>query len=269
MKEKEVQTKELYPFISDAIKKMDISLENIQWAHNIITNNIAGYLDDINKIQKYVEDIIDNACSVFREKITKELSLDDLLLYAQVAKTSQDFDNNNKRTSFFDKNVKDVTIKDIFDKNVKDVTIKNIDIISGTETFKSLERDLFGNLINTPEIQKRRCNGRSAAKKVKDTIKLYDNLNDVPCPTGKQAVYRLAVCIPKRFNKVNSYKRPLIYGRIPTMYFISDNRDRDFIIARNNFTKLIRKKYYDALREYEEKYVPIGHDISMKKISVL
>ena len=256
MKEKEVQTKELYPFVSDAIKKMDISLENIQWAHKIITNNTAGYLDDINKIQKYVEDIIDNACSVFREKITKELSLDDLLLYAQVAKTSQDFDNNKKRTSFFDKNVKDVTIKDI-------------DIISETETFKSLERDLFGNLINTPEIQKRRCNGRSAAKKVKDTIKLYDNLNDVPCPTGKQAVYRLAVCIPKRFNKVNSYKRPLIYGRIPTMYFISDNRDRDFIIARNNFTKLIRKKYYDALREYEEKYVPIGHDISMKKISVL
>lgn len=256
MKEKEIQTKELYPFVSDAIKKMDISLEDIQWAHKIITNNTAGYLDDINKIQKYVEDIIDNACSVFREKITKELSLDDLLLYAQVAKTSQDFDNNNKRTSFFDKNVKDVTIKDI-------------DIISGTETFKSLERDLFGNLINTPEIQKRRCNGRSAAKKVKDTIKLYDNLNDVPCPIGKQAVYRLAVCIPKRFNKVNSYKRPLIYGRIPTMYFISDNRDRDFIIARNNFTKLIRKKYYDALREYEEKYVPIGHDISMKKISVL
>ena len=256
MKEKEVQTKELYPFVSDAIKKMDISLENIQWAHKIITNNTAGYLDDINKIQKYVEDIIDNACSVFREKITKELSLDDLLLYAQVAKTSQDFDNNKKRTSFFD-------------KNVKYATIKNIDIISGTETFKSLERDLFGNLINTPEIQKRRCNGRSVAKKVKDTIKLYDNLNDVPCPTGKQAVYRLAVCIPKRFNKVNSYKRPLIYGRIPTMYFISDNRDRDFIIARNNFTKLIRKKYYDALREYEEKYVPIGHDISMKKISVL
>lgn len=256
MKEKEVQTKELYPFISDAIKKMDISLENIQWAHKIITNNTAGYLDDINKIQKYVEDIIDNVCSVFREKITKELSLDDLLLYAQVAKTSQDFDNNKKRTSFFDKNVKDVTIKDI-------------DIISGTETFKSLERDLFGNLINTPEIQKRRCNGRSAAKKVKDTIKLYDNLNDVPCPTGKQSVYRLAVCIPKRFNNVNSYKRSLIYGRIPTMYFISDNRDRDFIIARNNFTKLIRKKYYDALREYEEKYVPIGHDISMKKISVL
>ena len=33
MKEKEVQTKELYPFVSDAIKKMDISLENIQWAH--------------------------------------------------------------------------------------------------------------------------------------------------------------------------------------------------------------------------------------------
>lgn len=256
MKEKEVQTKELYPFVSDAIKKMDISLENIQWAHKIITNNTAGYLDDINKIQKYVEDIIDNACSVFREKITKELSLDDLLLYAQVAKASQDFDNNKKRTSFFNKNVKDVTIKDI-------------DIISGTETFKALERDLFGNLINTPEIQKRHCNGRSAAKKVKDTIKLYDNLNDVPCPTGKQAVYRLAVCIPKRFNKVNSYNRPLIYGRIPTMYFISDNRDRDFIIARNNFTKLIRKKYYDALREYEEKYVPIGHDISMKKISVL
>lgn len=256
MKGKEVQTKELYPFVSDAIKKMDISLENIQWAHKIITNNTAGYLDDINKIQKYVEDIIDNACSVFREKITKELSLDDLLLYAQVAKTSQDFDNNNKRTSFFDKNVKDVTIKDI-------------DIISGTETFKSLERDLFGNLINTPEIQKRCCTGRSIARKIKDTIKLYDNLNDVPCPTGKQAVYRLAVCIPKRFNKVNSYKRPLIYGRIPTMYFISDNRDRDFIIARNNFTKLIRKKYYDAIREYEEKYVPIGHDISMKKISVL
>ena len=255
MKEKEILTKELYPFVSDAIKKMDISLKDIQWAHKIITNNTAGYLDDINKIQKYVEDIIDNACSVFREKITKELSLDDLLLYAQVAKMSQDFDNNKKRTSFFDKNVKDVTIKDI-------------DIISGTETFKSLERDLFGNLINTPEIQKRRCNGRSAAKKVKDTIKLYDNLNDVPCLTGKQAVYRLAVCIPKRFNKVNS-KRPLIYGRIPTMYFISDNRNRDFIIARNNFTKLIRKKYYDALREYEEKYVPIGHDISMKKISVL
>ena len=256
MKEKEIQTKELYPFVSDAIKKMDISLEDIQWAHKIITNNTAGYLDDINKIQKYVEDIIDNACSVFREKITKELSLDDLLLYAQVAKTSQDFDNNKKRTSFFDKNVKDITIKDI-------------DIISGTGTFKVIEQDLFGNLINTPEIQKRRCNGRSAAKKVKDTIKLYDNLNDVPCPTGKQAVYRLAVCIPKRFNKVNSYNRPLIYGRIPTMYFISDNRDRDFIIARNNFTKLIRKKYYDALREYEEKYVPIGYDISMKKISVL
>lgn len=256
MKEKEVQTKELYPFVSDAIKKMDISLENIQWTHKIITNNTAGYLDDINKIKKYVEDIIDNACSVFREKITKELSLDDLLLYAQVAKMSQDFDNNNKRTSFFDKNVKDVTIKDI-------------DIISGTETFKAIEQDLFGNSTKAPEIQKRYCTGRSVARKIKDTIKLYDNLNDVPCPTGKQAVYRLAVCIPKRFNKVNSYKRPLIYGRIPTMYFISDNRDRDFIIARNNFTKLIRKKYYDALREYEEKYVPIGHDISMKKISVL
>ena len=256
MKEKEVQTKELYPFVSDAIKKMDISLENIQWAHKIITNNTARYLDDINKIQKYVEDIIDNACSVFREKITKELSLDDLLLYAQVAKASQDFDNNKKRISFFDKNVKDVTIKDI-------------DIISGTETFKALERDLFGNLINTPEIQKRHCNGRSSTKKVKDTIKLYDNINDVPRPVGKQSVYRLAVYVPKRFNKVNSYKRPLIYGLIPTMYFISDNRDRDFIIARNNYTKLIRKKYYDALREYEEKYVPIGHDISMKKISVL
>ena len=257
MKEKEVQTKELYPFISDAIKKMDISLENIQWAHKIITNNTAGYLDDINKIQKYVENIIDNACSVFREKITKELSLDDLLLYAQVAKTSQDFDNK-KRTSFFDKKIQDITIKDI-------------DLINstGTSTYKAIEQDLFGNSTKAPEIQKRYCTGRSIARKVKDTIKLYDNINDVPCPTGKQAVYRLAVCIPKRFNKVNSYKRPLIYGRIPTMYFISDNRDRDFIIARNNFTKLIRKKYYDALREYEEKYVPIGHDISMKKISVL
>lgn len=256
MKEKEVQTKELYPFVSDAIKKMDISLENIQWAHKIITNNTAGYLDDINKIQKYVEDIIDNACSVFREKITKELSLDDLLLYAQVAKTSQDFDNNKKRTSFFDKKIQDITIKDI-------------DLINSTSTYKAIEQDLFGNSTKAPEIQKRYCTGRSVARKIKDTIKLYDNLNDVPCPTGKQAVYRLAVCIPKRFNKVNSYKRPLIYGRIPTMYFISDNRDRDFIIARNNFTKLIRKKYYDALREYEEKYVPIGHDISMKKISVL
>lgn len=258
MKEKEVQTKELYPFISDAIKKMDISLENIQWAHKIITNNTAGYLDDINKIQKYVENIIDNACSVFREKITKELSLDDLLLYAQVAKTSQDFDNNKKRISFFDKKIQDITIKDI-------------DLINstGTSTYKAIEQDLFGNSTKAPEIQKRYCTGRSIARKVKDTIKLYDNINDVPCPTGKQAVYRLAVCIPKRFNKVNSYKRPLIYGRIPTMYFISDNRDRDFIIARNNFTKLIRKKYYDALREYEEKYVPIGHDISMKKISVL
>lgn len=256
MKEKEVQTKELYPFVSDAIKKMDISLENIQWAHKIITNNTAGYLDDINKIQKYVEDIIDNACSVFREKITKELSLDDLLLYAQVAKTSQDFDNNKKRTSFFDKKIQDITIKDI-------------DLINSTSTYKAIEQDLFGNSTKAPEIQKRYCTGRSIARKIKDTIKLYDNLNDVPCPTGKQAVYRLAVCIPKRFNKVNSYKKPLIYGRIPTMYFISDNRDRDFIIARNNFTKLIRKKYYDALREYEEKYVPIGHDISMKKISVL
>lgn len=256
MKEKEVQTKELYPFVSDAIKKMDISLENIQWTHKIITNNTAGYLDDINKIQKYVEDIIDNACSVFREKITKELSLDDLLLYAQVAKTSQDFDNNKKRTSFFDKKIQDITIKDI-------------DLINSTSTYKAIEQDLFGNSTKAPEIQKRYCTGRSIARKIKDTIKLYDNLNDVPCPTGKQAVYRLAVCIPKRFNKVNSYKRPLIYGRIPTMYFISDNRDRDFIIARNNFTKLIRKKYYDALREYEEKYVPIGHDISMKKISVL
>ena len=256
MKEKEVQTKELYPFVSDAIKKMDISLENIQWAHKIITNNTAGYLDDINKVQKYVEDIIDNACSVFREKITKELSLDDLLLYAQVAKTSQDFDNNKKRTSFFDKKIQDITIKDI-------------DLINSTSTYKAIEQDLFGNSTKAPEIQKRYCTGRSIARKIKDTIKLYDNLNDVPCPTGKQAVYRLAVCIPKRFNNVNSYKRPLIYGRIPTMYFISDNRDRDFIIARNNFTKLIRKKYYDALREYEEKYVPIGHDISMKKISVL
>ena len=256
MKEKEVQTKELYPFVSDAIKKMDISLENIQWAHKIITNNTAGYLDDINKIQKYVEDIIDNACSVFREKITKELSLDDLLLYAQVAKTSQDFDNNKKRTSFFDKKIQDITIKDI-------------DLINSTSTYKAIEQDLFGNSTKAPEIQKRYCTGRSIARKIKDTIKLYDNINDVPCPTGKQAVYRLAVCIPKRFNKVNSYKRPLIYGRIPTMYFISDNRDRDFIIARNNYTKLIRKKYYDALREYEEKYVPIGHDISMKKISVL
>ena len=256
MKEKEVQTKELYPFVSDAIKKMDISLENIQWAHKIITNNTAGYLDDINKVQKYVEDIIDNACSVFREKITKELSLDDLLLYAQVAKTSQDFDNNKKRTSFFDKKIQDITIKDI-------------DLINSTSTYKAIEQDLFGNSTKAPEIQKRYCTGRSIARKIKDTIKLYDNLNDVPCPTGKQAVYRLAVCIPKRFNKVNSYKKPLIYGRIPTMYFISDNRDRDFIIARNNFTKLIRKKYYDALREYEEKYVPIGHDISMKKISVL
>lgn len=256
MKEKEVQTKELYPFVSDAIKKMDISLENIQWAHKIITNNTAGYLDDINKIKKYVEDIIDNACSVFREKITKELSLDDLLLYAQVAKTSQDFDNNKKRTSFFDKKIQDITIRDI-------------DLINSTSTYKAIEQDLFGNSTKAPEIQKRYCTGRSVARKIKDTIKLYDNLNDVPCPTGKQAVYRLAVCIPKRFNKVNSYKRPLIYGRIPTMYFISDNRDRDFIIARNNFTKLIRKKYYDALREYEEKYVPIGHDISMKKISVL
>ena len=256
MKEKEVQTKELYPFVSDAIKKMDISLENIQWAHKIITNNTAGYLDDINKIQKYVEDIIDNACSVFREKITKELSLDDLLLYAQVAKTSQDFDNNKKRTSFFDKKIQDITIKDI-------------DLINSTSTYKAIEQDLFGNSTKAPEIQKRYCTSRSIARKIKDTIKLYDNLNDVPCPVGKQTVYRLAVYIPKRFNKVNSYKRSLIYGRIPTMYFISDNRDRDFIIARNNFTKLIRKKYYDALCEYEEKYVPIGHDISMKKISVL
>lgn len=256
MKEKEIQTTELYPFISDAVKRMDISLENIQWAHKIVTYDTSGYLDDINKIQKYVETIIDNACSVFREKITKELSLDDLLLYAQVAKTSQEFDNNKKRTSFFDKKIQDITIKDI-------------DLINSTGTFKAIEQDLFGNSTKAPEIQKRYCTSRSIARKVKDTIKLYDNLNDVPCPVGKQSVYRLAVCIPKRFNKVNSYKRPLIYGRIPTMYFISENRDKDFIIARNNFTKLIRKKYYDALREYEEKYVPIGHDISMKKISVL
>ena len=261
MKEKEVQTKELYPFISDAIKKMDISLENIQWAHKIITNNTTGYLDDINKIQKYVENIIDNTCSVFREKIIKELSLDDLLLYAQVAKMTQDFDNNKKRTSFFD-------------KNVKDITINKIDSITGTSAFKAIEQDLFGNSTKASEIQKRYCTGRSVTRKVKDTIKLYDNLNDVPCPTEKQAVFRLAVyipknCIPKSCNKVISYNEPLIYGRIPIMYLISDNRDRDFIIARNNFIKLIRKKYSDAIREYEEKYVPIGHDISMKKISVL
>ena len=166
MKEKEVQTKELYPFVSDAIKKMDISLENIQWAHKIITNNTAGYLDDINKIQKYVEDIIDNACSVFREKITKELSLDDLLLYAQVAKTSQDFDNNKKRTSFFDKKIQDITIKDI-------------DLINSTSTYKAIEQDLFGNSTKAPEIQKRYCTGRSIARKIKDTIKLYDNLINI------------------------------------------------------------------------------------------
>ena len=92
--------------------------------------------------KNYVEDIIDNACSVFREKITKELSLDDLLLYAQVAKTSQDFDNNKKRTSFFDKKIQDITIRDI-------------DLINSTSTYKAIEQDLFGNSTKAPEIQKR------------------------------------------------------------------------------------------------------------------
>ena len=257
MTEKEIQTKELYPFISDAIKKVDITLDNIQWAHQVIThNNTCCYLDDINKIQKYVEDIIDNACVSFRKKITKELSLDDLLLYAQVAKKSQDFDNTKKLTSFFDNSIK-----------IKEANIK-LDI-TGNKAFKAIEGDLFGNLVNTSEIQIRHCNERSSHQKVKDTIRLYENINDVPSPVGKQSVYRLAVCIPKRFNNIKTYRKSLIFDRIPIVYFISENRDKDFIIARNNYTKLIRKKYYVELREYEERYVPIGHDISMKKISLL
>lgn len=267
MNEKEIQTKELYPFINDAVKKMNISIENIKWANEIITHNKPGYLDDIDKIQKYVENIIDNACVVFKEKITKGLSVEDILLYAQVAKTVQEIDKL--------KNIPVVTkVKNVISNKADIINDKKISdddtfYTADTNIYKVIQRDLFGNVINPQEIKKRKFNGKSQCKKVTDTIKLYENFNDVPYPKGKQSVYRLAVCIPKRLANVKPRGKSLVYGRIPIVYFISENKDRDYIIARNNFVKLIRQKYNDALHEYEKKYVSIGHDISIKKVSVL
>lgn len=240
--------KEFYPYISEAIKTMDnLTVDNVKNIYNILNNQNDYSVADVIVAQKKLELIIDNAVAVFKDKLIKNISLNDILLYTQVAKTLTD---NKKSNNFFGDNTGTIKNKVSIDTNH----------IVGTKSFEAIQHDLFGGkpTIYKKKIKKNKIN-------LNNSVTLYSTIPYVTLKDN-QKLYRIATLIPKRLRK-DDRNNSLIYGSLPTMYFISDNRKRDFVIARNNYIKICRDQNQENVKRYEDTInIPFGYDVSIKCI---
>lgn len=240
--------KEFYPYVSEALKKMDnVNIETIKNTYDILSNMNDYSVDEVINAQKIVKDIINQTIIEFKDKLIKNVSFDDILLYAQVSKSFSS--KNNSKKNFFENNTGVV------------INTKNM---VGTKSFEVIQHDLFG---GEPTVYKK----KKKMSKINDKVMLYSN---IPYLTLKknEHLYRIATLIP--YNKqvvddnVKGEKvRGLIYGMLPTMYFVTDNKKRDFRIARNNYINIVRSQNEKMVKRYEETYgITLGYDISAKKI---
>lgn len=242
-KDKKEIVKEFYPYVSEALKKMDnVNIESIKNIHDILSNMNDYSVDEVINAQKTVKDIINQTIIEFRDKFIKNVSFDDILLYAQVSKSFKE----KKYDNFFKHNDTGVTID-----------IKNI---AGTKSFETIQNDLFG---GEPKVYKK----RNKSVKINERVMLYST---IPYLTLKknQHVYSIATLIPYSKQDSCGYKkRGLIYGNLPTMYFVTDNKKRDFRIARNNYINIVRSQNENAVKNYEGTYgITLGYDVSAKLI---
>lgn len=241
--------KEFYPYVSEALKKMDnVDIETLKNTYDILSNMNDYSVDEVINAQKIVKDIINQTIVEFKDKLIKNVSFDDILLYAQVSKSV--LKNSNK-------------VKKNFFGNNTGVVIDTKNMV-GTKSFEAIQHDLFG---GKPTVYKK----KKKMSKINDKVMLYSN---IPYLTLKknEHLYRIATLIP--YNKqvvddnVKGEKvRGLIYGMLPTMYFVTDNKKRDFIIARNNYINIVRSQNEKMVKRYEKTYgITLGYDISAKKI---
>ena len=245
MKNNKEIVKEFYPYVSDALKKMDnVDIETLQNIYNILSNMNDYSVDEVINAQKIVKDIINKTIDEFKDKFIKNVSFDDIILYAQVSKSV--LKNNNTKKNFF---------------NNTGVTIDTKNIV-GTKSFEAIQHDLFG---GEPTVYKK----KKKFSKINDKVTLYSN---IPYLTLKknEHLYRIATLIPynKQVVDDNGKKiKGLIYGMLPTMYFVTDNKKRDFRIARNNYINIVRSQNEKLVKHYEETYnITLGYDVSAKMI---
>lgn len=235
--------KEFYPYVSDALKKMDnVNIETIKNTYDILSNMNDYSVDEVINAQKIVKDIINQTIIEFKDKLIKNVSFDDILLYAQVSKSFSS--KNNSKKNFFENNTGVV------------INTKNM---VGTKSFEVIQHDLFG---GEPTIYKK----RKKPAKVNDKVTLYSTIPYVNLK-GNQKLYRIATLIPISCQDGDVKRKGLIEGSLPIMYFISDNRMRDYIIARNNYVNILKSQNEDQVKRYEKKYgITLGYDVSIKRI---
>lgn len=241
--------KEFYPYVSEALKKMDnVDIETLQNIYDILSNMNDYSVDEVINAQKIVKDIINQTIVEFKDKLIKNVSFDDILLYAQVSKSVLKSSNNTKKNFFGNNNNTGVIID-----------TKNM---VGTKSFEAIQHDLFG---GEPKLYKK----KKEITKINDKVTLYST---IPYLTLKknEHLYRIATLIPynKQVVDDNGKKiRGLIYGMLPTMYFVTDNKKRDYRIARNNYINIVRSQNEKMVKRYEETYgITLGYDVSAKMI---
>ena len=243
MSKKEI-VKEFYPYVCDALNTMIINTDTLKHTYDVLSNIKNYSVDEVINAQSIVKDIIHKAVFAFEDKLIKNVSFEDILLYAQVTKSLGS--NKNNKNNFFVGNNTGVII--------------NTNNMVGTKSFEAIQHDLFG---GKPTIYKKKVKKNKI--KLDNSVTLYST---IPYLTLKdnQKLYRIATLIPKRLRK-DDRNNSLIYGSLPTMYFVSDNRKRDYIIARNNYIKICRDQNKDAVKRYEDTTnIPFGYDISVKCI---
>lgn len=233
--------KEFYPYVSEALNNMDnVDLDSLKKTYDTLSNINNYSVEDVINAQKMVKDIISQAVLTFENKLIKNVSFDDILLYAQVSKSIKKTDNKN------------------FFRNTTGVIVDTKNIV-GTKSFTTIQNDLFG---GKPTIYKK----RNKVKKIKDKITLYSTVPYLILKEGEK-LYRIATLIPISCQDGNVKSRGLIYGMLPVMYFVSDNRKRDFRIARNNYIDILRSQNENMVKTYEQKFgITVGYDVSIKEI---
>ncbi len=239
--------KEFYPYVSEALKKMDnVDIETLQNTYDILSNMNDYSVDEVINAQKIVKDIINKTIDEFKDKLIKNVSFDDILLYAQVSKSV------SKKSSKAKKN---------FFENNTGVTIDTKNMV-GTKSFEAIQHDLFG---GEPTVYKK----KKMFSKINDKVTLYSNIPYLTLRKNEH-LYRIATLIPynKQVVDDNGKKiKGLIYGMLPTMYFVTDNKKRDFRIARNNYINIVRSQNEKMVKHYEETYgITLGYDVSAKMI---
>lgn len=248
-KDKKEIVKEFYPFVSEALKQMDkIDIPVLKSLYDKILTNTGEYsVDEIFKAQETVMDIVNKTVEVFKNKLIKNISIEDILLYSQVSKSI-----GNKEKS----------VNNFFKKNDTGVSIDTKNMV-GTKSFTAIQNDLFG---GEPTVYK---NKRNKSVNINDKVMLYSTIPYLKLEKN-QHLYRIATLIPynKQTPGINGYKsRGLIYGMLPTMYFVTDNKKRDYRIARNNYIKIVRSQNEKAVKKYEDTYgITLGYDVSAKLI---